>query len=429
MQTRLYEKTRSESRKLPLPKKTLPPLFDSPTTLKNINDRVHWINSFILISIPIIAIYGLFTTKIHLKTAIFGFIYTQLTAMSINAGYHRYWSHRAYQATIPLQLILLYFGASASQGSVYWWCKRHRAHHRWTDTERDPYNAKRGFFYSHIGWVLLKQQRSIDYIDISDLKNDRLVAFQHKYYPILAIFASLIVPVLVCGFLWNDVRGGFFYGFALKATYVHQTTFCVNSVSHMFGKDTYDNFHTPRDHWLTAFITLGEGYHNFHHQFPQDYRNAILYYQYDPTKWLIKTLEFFGLAYNLKTFPENEISKGRLQMLEIKLEKEKKSIAYGIPINQLPVYTWNEYQHLVNDCNKPWILIEGILYDLEGFDHPGGIKYITAGYGKDMTTSFNGGVYNHSNGARNLLSMMRVGVLLNGMEVMDDISREEEVNA
>ncbi|KAI7870832.1 stearoyl-CoA desaturase [Spinellus fusiger] len=429
MQTEPYEKTRSESRMPSAPEKALLPLFDSPTTFRNVFERVDWFNFTSFILLPLIAIYGVFTTKFNLKTVIFGYIYSQLSGFGITAGYHRYWSHRAYQATIPLQLILLYFGASASQGSVYWWCKRHRAHHRWTDTERDPYNAKRGFFYSHIGWVLLKQQRSIDYIDISDLKNDRLVAFQHKYFIIISLFTSVVVPVAVCKIFWDDVWGGIYFAAALRIFLVHHITFSINSVSHMFGENAYDDHLTPRDHWLTAFITLGEGYHNFHHQFPQDYRNAILYYQYDPTKWLIKILEFFGLAYNLKTFPENEISKGRLQMLEIKLEKEKKSIAYGTPINQLPVYTWNEYQHLVNDCNKPWILIEGILYDLEGFDHPGGIKYITAGYGKDMTTSFNGGVYNHSNGARNLLSMMRVGVLLNGMEVMDDISREEEVNS
>lgn len=165
---------------------------------------------------------------------------------------------------------------------------------------------------------------------------------------------------------------------------------------------------------------MGEGYHNFHHEFPQDYRNAIVYYQYDPTKWLIKLLSFAGLAYDLKQFPSNEVTKGQIQMQEKKIAAIKRKLTYGTRLEDLPVFTWDEFQNLVVNENKKWILIEGILYDMENFieNHPGGEKYIRNGIGKDMTTQFNGAVYNHSNGARNLLTSMRVGVLKHGMEVM-----------
>lgn len=188
------------------------------------------------------------------------------------------------------------------------------------------------------------------------------------------------------------------------------------------GESNFDDHNTPRDHWVTALVTMGEGYHNFHHQFPQDYRNAIKYNQYDPTKWLIQLFSFIGLSYDLKQFPTNEVTKGLIFMQEKKLAEQKSKLDFGIPLRELPVYTWEEFQSLVLNDNKKWILIEGVLYDVEHFmhEHPGGVKYLSNAIGKDMTTSFNGGIYNHSNGARNLLTTLRVGVLRNGMQVMSE---------
>lgn len=204
--------------------------------------------------------------------------------------------------------------------------------------------------------------------------------------------------------------------------FMHHSTFCVNSLAHIMGETPFDDHHTPRDHWLTAMVTFGEGYHNFHHEFPQDYRNAIKWYQYDPSKWLIKTCFYFGLAHDLKTFPSNEVNKGMVQMKEKKLLAERRQLAFGTPLEDLPIYTWEEYQHLVLRDNKKWILIEGILYDVCDFmhDHPGGSKYLSTALGKDMTTGFNGALYNHSNAARNLLTNFRCGVLKNGMQIMTD---------
>lgn len=204
--------------------------------------------------------------------------------------------------------------------------------------------------------------------------------------------------------------------------FVHHATFCVNSLAHYLGESTFDDHNTPRDSWITAICTLGEGYHNFHHQFPQDYRNAIKFGQYDPTKWLIIFMSWFGLAYDLKQFPTNEVTKGRLFMEEKRIRAEQGKLTYGTPIKDLPIYTWEEFQSLVLNDNKKWVLLEGVLYDIENFmhEHPGGTKYLSTAVGKDMTTSFNGGVYNHSNGARNLLTSLRVGVLRNGMQVMTE---------
>ncbi|KAL0088280.1 stearoyl-CoA desaturase [Phycomyces blakesleeanus] len=419
--------TKSESRKDVLSQEKLPPLFDSPTTWKNWPGRLHKLFAVIMVVIPVMSVYGFMTTELQTKTLVLSIITYFLTGLGITAGYHRLWAHRSYRATLALRIMLAIGGGAAFQGTIDWWARDHRSHHRWTDTDKDPYSAQRGFFYSHVGWLVIYRGRGkTGFADIADLKADKVVAFQRRFYPYLAIGFGFVLPTLIAG-LWGDYRGGFFYASVIRVCFVHHVTFCVNSLAHFLGECTYDDHHTPRDHWITALVTLGEGYHNFHHQFPQDYRNAIVYYQYDPTKWLIKLLEFLGLAYDLKTFPTNEINKGRVQMQEKQVADMKRTLKFGIPIHDLPIYTWDEYQKKVFSEGKKWILIEGVLYDLEGFYHPGGSGYISRSLGKDMTSSFNGGVYDHSNGARNLLTMMRVGVLLNGMQVMSESQIEDEV--
>ncbi|KAI9319422.1 delta-9 desaturase [Dichotomocladium elegans] len=423
--TIVYAYTKSESRKPPLEKKEMAPLFDEPTTLQNWHKHVNWPQSILLIGTPLIGLYGLLTVELQKKTMIWAIIYYAITGLGITAGYHRLFAHRAYCATLPLRVFWTLAGSGAVEGSAYWWSRGHRAHHRWTDTDKDPYCAHRGFFFSHFGWMLVNRPKSrIGYADVADLKADPILHFQHKNYPLFALFFGFVLPTLVAGLGWGDFKGGFFYAAVLRLCFVHHATFCVNSLAHYIGESPFDDHHTPRDHWITALVTLGEGYHNFHHEFPQDYRNAIIYYQYDPTKWLIKALSWVGLAYDLKTFPSNEITKGQIQMQEKKIAAIKRTLTYGTKLEDLPVFTWDEFQDLVVNQNKQWILIEGILYDMEGFieRHPGGEKYVRSGIGKDMTTSFNGGVYNHSNGARNLLTSMRVGVLQHGMEV---IAREK----
>ena len=199
---------------------------------------------------------------------------------------------------------------------------------------------------------------------------------------------------------------------------VQQATFCVNSLAHWLGDQPFDDRNSPRDHFITAIATLGEGYHNFHHEFPSDYRNAITWYQYDPTKWSIWMWKQLGLAYDLKQFKSNEIEKGRLQQLQKKLDQKRATLDWGIPLEQLPIISWDDYKTEAKN-GRALVAVAGVVHDVGDFikDHPGGKALIASGIGKDATAMFNGGVYNHSNAAHNLLSTMRVGVLRGGTEV------------
>ena len=229
---------------------------------------------------------------------------------------------------------------------------------------------------------------------------------------------GLAFPMIVTGLGWGDWMGGFVYAGILRIFFVQQATFCVNSLAHWLGDQPFDDRNSPRDHIFTALMTLGEGYHNFHHEFPSDYRNAIEWWQYDPTKAFIWTSKKLGLAYDLKTFKQNEIEKGRLQQMQKKLDQKRSKLDWGVPLEQLPVIEWDDYVDQVSN-GRGLVAIAGVVHDVTDFisQHPGGKAMIKSGLGKDATAMFNGGIYLHSNAAHNLLSTMRVGVIRGGCEV------------
>jgi hypothetical protein len=136
-------------------------------------------------------------------------------------GYHRLWSHRAYTATRPLQIFLLAGGSSAVQGSVYWWARTHRAHHRYADTPNDPYSATEGLVHAHIGWTLLVSETPRGHADASDLKRDLLVQWQHRWYALCALAMGYVLPTVIPGLVWGDWRGGFYISAMARLTFVH----------------------------------------------------------------------------------------------------------------------------------------------------------------------------------------------------------------
>ncbi|KAJ3128316.1 hypothetical protein HK098_004725 [Nowakowskiella sp. JEL0407] len=375
--------------------------------------EVNWPQTSILVVPPIVALWGFFNVPVQFYTMVWAVVWYFMTGLGITAGYHRYWSHRTYDCTRPFQVFLMLISTGAFEGSIKWWSRHHRAHHRFTDSDRDPYGAHHGILWAHMGWMIMKEPSDDEHrgkVDISDLKNDPLVMFQHNNYLWLAPFMAFAFPSLVAGYGWGDYLGGFVFAGAARLVFVHHATFCVNSLAHFLGDHTFDDRLTPRDHFITALVTLGEGYHNFHHEFPSDYRNAILFWQYDPTKWFIWFASLGGLTYNLKMFPENEIQKGRVLMQQKKIDEVKKKLDWGVEMESLPLISWPEFTKKVKDEGEQWIVIDGIAHNVSKFmdDHPGGKGFLRAAIGRDVTKSFNGGIYFHSNAARNLMSSMRV---------------------
>ncbi|MBS0578444.1 MAG: fatty acid desaturase [Proteobacteria bacterium] len=242
-------------------------------------------------------------------------LFTALNGLGITAGYHRLWAHRTYEAHWTVRLFLLIFGTMALQNSAFAWCSGHRTHHLNVDDEdKDPYSARRGFWFSHIGWMLRRYPSGQeDFSNIPDLKRDPMLAFQHRHYLPLLLLANFGLPLLA-GLVFHDVLGMLLLAGVARLVWSHHVTFFINSLAHMWGTRPYTEENSARDNPVLAVLTYGEGYHNFHHIFAHDYRNGVRWWQWDPTKWFIRGLSFVGLTRRLKRTPDFQIQRALLAM-------------------------------------------------------------------------------------------------------------------
>jgi stearoyl-CoA desaturase (delta-9 desaturase) len=225
-----------------------------------------------------------------------------LTTFSISGGYHRLFSHRAYKANKFVKLFYLIFGAASGQTSALRWASNHRIHHRNVDTDQDPYNIHKGFFFAHIGWVMLKDSEDFEEVFAKDLMRDPLVMWQHKYATSIALISNTVICLFI-GWLTGSYLGSIAIVGFLRLTLVHHITFSINSFAHMIGSRPYNKKQTARDSHLLALVTFGEGYHNFHHTFESDFRNGFNWYEWDPTKWILSVTTKLGLTYDLIRTP------------------------------------------------------------------------------------------------------------------------------
>jgi stearoyl-CoA desaturase (delta-9 desaturase) len=240
---------------------------------------------------------------------------TMVTAvgLSVTCGYHRLFTHRAYQARWPVRLAMLCLGAASFENSALKWASDHRAHHRYVDQGEDPYNVRKGFWYSH--WIWVMEAHNLPLTGVADLEKDPLVRWQHRHHVLIGACAAALLPV-AAGLWTHDLAGYLVFGVLLRIVVTHHTTFFINSAAHFFGTQPYSDANSARDNALLAPITYGEGYHNYHHAWQWDYRNGIRWYQWDPAKWLIKTLSLVGLTSGLRTVPEAVVRRARVRMEE-----------------------------------------------------------------------------------------------------------------
>lgn len=298
-----------------------------------------------LIGVPLYAwMYGF--DSWHVLAMLAGIIFCEI---SITTGYHRLWSHRAFEAHWLVRIILMIGGTFAIQNSILHWSSDHRRHHRYVDdNDRDPYSAKRGFWYSHIGWMLRDYDVETDptYSNCPDLKRDKIVMFQHRHYLPLVLLTNFGIPLAVG--LWHGDWVGMLLllGFA-RLVISHHMTFFINSLAHIWGSQPYNDQNTAKDNSLIAFLTMGEGYHNYHHAFQRDFRNGIRWWQFDPTKWLILALSWFKLTKNLYRTPVERIEASRAQMMLTRTRRK---------IQQLP----NAEEFLIRLQEEYEILMEKI---------------------------------------------------------------------
>jgi stearoyl-CoA desaturase (delta-9 desaturase) len=253
-------------------------------------------------AIPFVLIHlGCFAaiwTGVTFEAVILGVALYWLRIFAIGAGYHRYFSHRAYSTSRAFQFVLAVMSQSTAQKSVLWWAAKHRHHHLHSDTSEDVHSPRhKGFIYSHVGWIFSRKHDKADLAKVADLARYPELMWLHKYEVvpalILAVLCFLVAgwPGLVVGFLWSTV-------------FVYHGTFCINSLAHVRGSKRYVTGDDSRNNLLLAIFTMGEGWHNNHHAYQGSVRQGFKWWELDPTYYLLQALSWTGLVWGLKTPPE-----------------------------------------------------------------------------------------------------------------------------
>lgn len=282
-----------------------------PEIVPNVNPaKLNWANLAMMVFFHLMAAASVVYSVFYFSWWTLGlsFVWLVFCGFSITGGYHRLFAHPTYRCIWPLKLFHLLFGAASVQNSALAWSSDHRIHHKHTDHEEDPYNIKKSFWWAHIGWIFYESKRPEDHCNVKDLKADKLVCWQEKYYVYIAFGIGAILPMLI-GFAWGDPIGCFLMAGFLRLVLQYHFTFSINSLAHVVGHQPYSRANSARDSFFTAFMTLGEGYHNYHHRFPIDYRNGVRFYHFDPTKWVLKAFSWVGITRDLRRTPDEIVQR------------------------------------------------------------------------------------------------------------------------
>jgi len=281
--------------------------------------QIVWRNVVLFTLLHIGALLGayLLVTQALWRTWIWAFCLHICGGFGITAGAHRLWAHRSYKATTPLKIFLILCNCMAFQNHIIEWSRDHRCHHKWSETDADPHDARRGLFFSHVGWLMLRKHPEVirkgKTLDMTDLNTDPLLVAQRRFYlPCVAVMC-FVFPTAVPVLLWSESAYVAFYTAAvLRYTWTLNMTWTVNSFAHLYGYRPYDQTINPRQSYLSTIATIGEGWHNYHHTFPQDYRASEFPWRINLTSMFIDFCALLHLASDRKVTSAETIRRKKL---------------------------------------------------------------------------------------------------------------------
>ncbi|HEX7135274.1 MAG TPA: acyl-CoA desaturase, partial [Iamia sp.] len=269
------------------------------------DDRINPVGSvpFLLVHLaPLLVVF----TGVTAAAVVIGIALFYGRMFFITAGYHRYFAHRSYRMGRVAQFVMAVGGATAAQKGALWWASHHRDHHRFSDTERDVHSPLKGFWWSHVGWILSDKHKGWDPDAIKDFNKYPELRFITKH-DWIAPWTLGVVSYLVAG--WPGLIVGFFWSTVL----LWHGTFTVNSLAHVMGRRRYATTDTSRNSALIAAWTGGEGWHNNHHYYQASARNGFFWWEYDPTYYGLKVLSWFRIVRDLKVPPARILDDARVR--------------------------------------------------------------------------------------------------------------------
>lgn len=243
--------------------------------------------------LPLLAIF----TGVSTKAIVLGVVLYWSRMFFITGGYHRYFAHKTYKLNRFWQFVLAFGGTTAAQKGPLWWAAHHRDHHRYSDTELDVHSPRKGFWWSHIGWILCDKYNKTETDRIKDFAAYPELRFINKH-DWIGPWTLGIACYLIAG--WSGLLIGFFASTVL----LWHSTFMVNSLAHVWGKRRYDTTDTSRNNSFIAFFTMGEGWHNNHHHFAASARQGFYWWEWDPTYYILKLLKFLGIVKSIRAVPK-----------------------------------------------------------------------------------------------------------------------------
>ncbi|KAF8820475.1 putative fatty acyl-CoA desaturase [Cardiosporidium cionae] len=278
-----------------------------------------------------------------------------LGGFGITCGAHRLWAHRSYKAHWVFRTFLMLLNSFANQGSIYHWCRDHRVHHKYSEQEADPHNATRGFFFSHMGWLLLKKNEAVKEggkeVDCSDLLEDPVVVFQKNFDPYWNQAICFLLPSMVCYFYYGSFWFGFFVYGCFRWVLCLHATWTVNSVAHLWGDRPYNQSINPSENLFTSLVAVGEGWHNWHHEYPFDYATSEggIFEYWNPSKLLIDLAAACNLAWDRKRATNiwERVKAKRLLEEKKKAEEVAAKLKRNPSISKLPKFRGSLPAHVV----------------------------------------------------------------------------------
>lgn len=245
--------------------------------------------------------------KCHIYTVLWAAVLWPISGFGITGGAHRLWAHRSYKASAFFRTVVMCCNSIANQGTIFHWVRDHRVHHKHSEQDADPHDARRGFVFAHIGWLYLKKRQEVidagKTLRFDDLYEDGPVMFQKALDPLWNLSWCFVIPGVVSSYGWGEcAMYGFLVPGVLRYCAVLHFTWLVNSAAHLYGGHPYDEHSNPAENPLVSIVAVGEGWHNWHHLYPNDYAASELGVssQFNPTKMIIDAAAALGMVTDRK---------------------------------------------------------------------------------------------------------------------------------